>query len=98
MCAAGAGSVGVQGGGVEGGGDGGGGGASGVRSYMPFEGGADFVALRRQGAVEGSMAKFKLLSYTMRTFCFRNLGVPLAKGASDWVQFRGAVAQVAESA
>ena len=92
-CAEGVGNVGVEGGRA-----GGGGAVRGVRSYAPFEGGENFAALQRQGAAEGSIAKFKLLSYAMRTFCFRNLGTPLAKGATDFAQFRAAVAQVAKSA
>ena len=55
--------------------------------YRKFVAGADFAALRAQGPVEGSVWKFKLLSYMQRTFVFRNLGCPLAKGSSDFGGF-----------
>jgi hypothetical protein len=55
--------------------------------YRKFSARADFAALRAQGPVEGSVCKFKLLSYMQRTFVFRNLGCPLAKGSSDFGGF-----------
>jgi len=43
----------------------------------------DLGVLRGQGPLEGSISKFKLLSYTHRTFLFRNLGLALARGLVD---------------
>lgn len=59
---------------------------------------AGLEALVRQGPLEGSMAKFKLVCYTNRTFVFRNLGTPLARGAVDMARYQSSVAQLLSSA
>ena len=66
--------------------------------YVPFgDDAADLRALLRQGPLAGSMAKFKLLCYTNRTFCFRNLGTPLAKGAVDLAKYKSSIGQLLSS-
>jgi hypothetical protein len=67
--------------------------------YVPFgDDAADLRALLRQGPLAGSMAKFKLLCYTNRTLCFRNLGTPLAKGAVDLAKYMSSIGQLLSSA
>jgi len=56
---------------------------TGCRDVVLFQDFVDLGVLRGQGPLEGSISKFKLLSYTHRTFLFRNLGLALARGLVD---------------